>query len=446
MTRKDRIVLVSILAVALVLRVSWCLYAARPPSGALHDPNFYYLYGEQLANGNGYRLLDHAPTAYYPPGYSFSLAAVFWIAYHTPLDHFRNVEVGLVATMNVLWQLLSIVLLFLVTRRLTGRPLAGYVAAGVFALWPNLVFHTAVALTESLFIFLLLVVVHLTITAPWRERRWEPWRLVVVGLVLGAATLVRPVTVPLFPLLLLVLLVAKAGWRRAIGHTAIVFGVTVLVLAPWAIRNSIVMHQLTLSTNTGDNLCMSRRAGGTGGFEFPNDRCLSGSFEALARPKFETERDAYGRKLAIEFVKEHPGEELRLVFRRLVATFEDDADGLSAVESYGTDMFMSDGTREGLRTLATGYAIVAGLAGIAGLALLARKRTPSGLFVVLTGVGMLLPPLVFFGDSRFHVPAVPIAAIGVGFLVSARRSSSGAGGPWSPSGPEDQPVPAQPVL
>jgi len=83
---RERAILGGILAVALVLRVVWCFYAARLPSGSLHDPNFYYLYGQQLANGRGYRLLKPAvagcvgphclgePTAYYPPGYAFSLA------------------------------------------------------------------------------------------------------------------------------------------------------------------------------------------------------------------------------------------------------------------------------------------------------------------------------------------------------------------------------------
>ena len=74
MTTRERLVLGGILAVALVLRVAWCFHAARLPAGGLHDPNFYYLYGQQLANGLGYRLLDGSPTAYYPPGYPMALA------------------------------------------------------------------------------------------------------------------------------------------------------------------------------------------------------------------------------------------------------------------------------------------------------------------------------------------------------------------------------------
>src|SRR4051794_23856846 len=231
---RERLVLGAFLAVALVLRVVWILSAARLPGGGLHDPNFYYLYGEQLTRGLGYRLLDHSPTAYYPPGYPFSLVPFFWLALHSPLDHLRNVDVGVVATTNIVWSLLTIVLAFFIARRVTGRSLAGYVAAGALALWPNLVFHTAVALTETLFLLLLLVIVWLVVSAPWEQRRFEPWRLLTIGAVLGAATLVRPVTIPLFPALLVVFLVARFGWRRAVVSTLALAAAAMVVLAPWA--------------------------------------------------------------------------------------------------------------------------------------------------------------------------------------------------------------------
>jgi hypothetical protein len=426
-TRRERIVLGSIVAVALALRLVWVLYAARLPNGGLPDPNFYSLYGEQLASGNGFRLLDHTPSAYYPPGYVLSLWPFFWAAYHSPvLSHVQHVEIPIVAALNILWQVLSITMAFFIARRVTGRSIAGYVAAGALALWPNLIFHTAVALTESLFLCLLLAAL-LPIVFGWWSTRW----MIVTGVLLGAATLTRPVSLPVFPALFIVFVVGKVGWKRAMRDTAVVAACAFAVLLPWMIRNSIVMHEFTMSTNTGDNLCMSRRVHGTGAFEFPNPRCDPPQFDSLERPEFETERDAWGRKLAIDFVKEHPGEELHLVFRRLGATFQDDADGLAAVESYGDDPFMSHGTRELLRTTATAYGALAGILGVAGLAvLLARGRTPAAVVLVLTGVGMLIPPIVFFGDPRFHVPAVPIVAIGVGVLATAlpsRRGRSASG-------------------
>lgn len=424
MTTRQRWLLAAIVVVAAGVRVVWCLYAARPPSDELHDPNFYRFFGEQLAHGNGYRLLDGQPTAYYPVGYSLSLAAAFWVVYRTPLPD--DIETGVIAAMNIGWQVVAVLACFAVAWRVTRRVEGGLLAAAAVALWPNLVFHTAVALSESLFMALFLGAVVLAVAAPWDERRFEGRRLVAIGLLLGAATLVRPVSAPFFPALALVLLLAGFGWRRALGHTAVVTAVAVAVVTPWLVRNAVVMDEVTLSTNTGDNLCMSRRVGGSGTFELPNPRCFSGPFDDLPRPDYETERDAQGRRLAYEFVRDHPGEEVRLWWRRARHTFRDDTDGLFAVESYGTDAFIPDGRRSALRSVGNWYYVLVGTAGLAGLVRLAISRSPRGLLVVAAFVGLLLPPLLFFGDPRFHVPAIPLAAVGLGALpFGAARSAPG---------------------
>ena len=165
---------------------------------------------------------------------------------------------------------------------------------------------------------------------------------------------------------------------------------------------------------------MSRHVGASGGFEYPNEKCFGG-FDDIERPEFELARDRHGREVAMDFVREHPGEEVRLWFRRIGAMFTADADGLSAVESYADDPWMSDGERDLLRRLANGYGAVAGILGVIGLGWLVRRARPGPLLLVLATVGLLLPPVIFFGDPRFHVPAVPMAAIGVGALATARR-------------------------
>jgi hypothetical protein len=418
MSSRTRLGLGAVLLTGLVVRVVWCVYAARPPVG-LHDPSLYRLFGEQLANGVGYRLPDGSPTAYYPIGYPMALAAVFWL---TP----PSWGTGMVAAFNITAQLVAVLLTFAMTRRLCdGRDLPALVAAGALALWPNLVLHTSSALTESLFLPLMLAAVLLALEGPWAERRFSGRRLVAIGALLGAATLVRPVSVPLLGALLAGWLVAGFGWRRSLAHVAVVAAVLVGTQVPWVIRNAVVMDAPVVSTNAGDNLCMSRRVGGSGGFEFPNPRCFSGPFDELDRPEYETERDAHGRRLALEFVREHPGEELRLMWRRLVVTLKADDDAVAAAESYGEDPFLTDDTRSTLQAVANGWYAIVGSAGLAGLALLAWRRRPEDVVVVLSTVGLLLAPVLFFGDPRFHVPALPFVAVGLGVLVNrfAERST-----------------------
>jgi 4-amino-4-deoxy-L-arabinose transferase-like glycosyltransferase len=424
MTPSGRRWLVAVVTGGAVLRCAWAVWATRQPVG-LHDPTFYLLYGDSLAAGDGYHLLDQGPTAYYPPGYPLSLAPFFWLLRVTPLPD--DWQAGTASLLNVVWQVLLLVVVFRIGRRLTGSEAAGIAAAAVLALWPNLVFHTGVALTESLFLLLLAVALLLAVEGPWETRRFEPWRLAAIGGVLGAATLVRPVTVPVVPILLVALLVAGFGWRRALGHAAVVVVCLAAVLLPWVVRNALVIDTVALSTNTGDNLCMSRRPGGSGGFEFPNPRCFPARFDEMPRPASEVARDAHGRRLAVEFVREHPMEEVRLVLRRLGHTFADDADGIQAVESYGDDEWLDAGTRRSLRWGATAYGAAVALVAVPGSWLLARRSAP-GLLVALTGLGMLLPPLVFFGDPRFHVPAVPVAALAVAVVATDARRGAGRRG------------------
>src|SRR5688572_23653912 len=121
----------------------------------LRDPVLYLVLGDHVAAGDGYRYgfePDQGVTAYYPPGYPVALGVVAWLV--------RLVVPGTVAIFdvavwfNVILSVATIPLVYVLGRRLAGRT-AGLVAAGVWALWPNLVFHSGVVLTETLFLFLL---------------------------------------------------------------------------------------------------------------------------------------------------------------------------------------------------------------------------------------------------------------------------------------------------
>jgi 4-amino-4-deoxy-L-arabinose transferase-like glycosyltransferase len=415
--RRERALVLVVVAGA-VLRLAWATYAARNPVG-LHDPGFYRLLATQLATGEGYAYLDGLPTAYYPPGYAFSLVPAAFLIHHGVVP--EAWWEGTIATLNVLWQCIAMVATADIARRVTGRAAAGVVAAAVLALWPNLVHQAMVPLTESLFLALVTVALAIAARAPWSSG-WEPWRIVAVGALLGAATLVRPITAPVFPLLVVALLVSRVGWRRTIATAAGVAGVAAIVLLPWVVRNAVQMDALTLSTNTGDNACMSRFVGSTGGFNFQENPCYDGRFDRLERPEYETEGDSYRRSFALEFVREHPGDEARLWFRRLGATFHNDADGVAALESYGDDPFLDDDLREILRDVANGYALVALVVAVPGLVLLVR-RGPAGVLVLVATIGMLLPVVLFFGDPRFKVPVLPAAAIAIATLAYGRSTS-----------------------
>jgi 4-amino-4-deoxy-L-arabinose transferase-like glycosyltransferase len=422
LTRRQRSALVAVVALAVALRVAWCAAYAREAPG-LADPGFYRLLAVQLADFDGY-VLEGRPTAYYPVGYPAVLGAVFWAGGAVGLESSRALT-GMVVAVNLVAGVAGVGFAFLLARRTAGAT-AGIAAAAVVAAMPNLVFHSAVALSETLFIALVLAFALVLAGAPWESTGPGRRRLLVAGALLGAAALVRPVALPVLPLLVLVWRSASLPTRRAIRDIAAVAVAAVVVILPWTIRNAVRMDAFVpISTNTGDNLCMSRQPDAHGGFLL-TAHCFGGpEIEALVRPGYETRRDARARRLAFEFVREHPSREVRLWLDRLGASFRHDHDALDAVEGYGEGAFLSRGERDVYRRLADGAWYVVGVAGaaatVAVVALRRLRRDPRAVLLVVTAVGLLLPIVLFFGDPRFKVPAVPFLALLVVCVPAALR-------------------------
>ena len=129
------------------------------------------------------------------------------------------------------------------------------------------------------------------------------------------------------------------------------------------------MGSPVLSTNTGDNLCMSRQPDATGGFQLTT--YCNGNIEGLHRPESEIRKDDDGRDAAATFVREHPGKEARLWFSRLRYGYENDADGVRAAESYDDDRFLPQWARRTLYTGANVWFIAVGVLALVSLLVVA---------------------------------------------------------------------------
>lgn len=422
MSQRERLWLVAIVVVGAVLRVAWILYANRPPV-TLIDPSFYTLYGDRIADGLGYTLPDGSPTAYYPPGYPIALGGVVWLV--------RLVADGdsvssIAAWLNLVLGLATIVAVFELGRRVFEDTRVGLVAAALTALWPNLVFHTALALTETLFNLLVVAALLVLVGRRWDERP-SAGRLAAFGLVLGASIMVRPVSVLVIAALVWVWArPAGWGWRWAITRGALVTAASLAVVLPWTVRNLRAMDApVLISTNFGDNFCIGRYEGAKGGFSLTPD-CFAGDFNDLERPEFEIERNRETARRGIEYMLDHPLEEVPLVWWRAVRTFENDHDGVRAAESYGADRFMSDGARTTWRWTADLWFFALAALTLVGFALVRPRLDPRRSLLLWSMVALVLPPLVFFGDPRFKMPLVPfmavVAALAITTVLGSRRA------------------------
>ena len=325
----------AILVLAAVLRIAWVLYASREPQG-LHDPSLYFDYGKGIANGFGYALPD-GPTAYYPVGYPAVLAALYFVVRHTPIPDNLTLATGF---FQVFLSVASVALVYYLGRRLF-TPAVGLLAALWMALFPNLIFHTAAYLTETLFIFLVLSALAVLFSFRWQEERPGWARLFFFGLLLGFSALVRPISLLFLPLLPIAWLIAGFGWQRALGYSGAVLVITTAVIVPWTIRNAVQMDAFVIiSTNLGDNLCIGHHPNATGHFSLPEYCFPEERYVGLDRPQYEVRRNNDNIRRALDFMLEYPVVELKLLPRKVYYLWRHDHDGLAAVESYGDDPFI----------------------------------------------------------------------------------------------------------
>lgn len=445
LSRRARWLLAGVLAAGAVLRLLWAL-KTEPPS-ELRDPVFYLVLADHVAAGDGYRYgfeADQGVTAYYPPGYPLALAAVVWLVRLLPGD-VSTFDVAV--WFNVALSVATIGLVFVLGRRLAGERV-GLVAAAIWAVWPNLVFHSGVVLTETLFLFLLVALLIVTLGDPAAARSPGPARLLTIGALFGLTLLVRPVSAVVAPAFLL--LWWGDGARAALRRLALVGLATVAVLVPWSVRSTLAMDEpVALSLNFGDNLCLGHNPDATGGFGNLEPHCYDGG--DLRRPEYETRRQSENIDRSLTYIREHPGETLRRTPAKLRITLQNDHDGLEVAEDFGAGPIVSPGTRDLLKLAANGVYLAVAAAAVAGGVLLLRRPDPArrGLFLVVAGVVQLVPPLATFGEARFKMPAYPTlavcAAVAVAALWDRRRrrprtgidpaDASDAGGPGGDHAP-----------
>ncbi len=414
--------------IAAGLRATWVLLAARAPVG-LSDPYVYLSAAASLSEGNGYTSLLGRSTAYYPPGYPMFVALV------QRVSELIGQGPRLILILGLAQAVLGGVgaaALVIAGNRLRPGPWLGVLAGLLFAFWPNLIIHSGLVLSESLYLSAFCVL--LAALCIWTCRSGPRSRsnsVLVISAVLGATalcTLVRPQSVAvLLPAAGLGWLLGGLGWRFALrGVALLVLGLLIAIL-PWTLRNALVMNAFVpMSTNTGDNFCIGFHDGATGGFSIAAACATSGNY--TDGPEIEVARDGELRARTLRWIADNPGEIPTLSFKKLQITLSHDADAVFAFESYGADAHLSNSERSLLNWVCNVYYWVVSLLALVGVALVLRdwraankstgnkatslRRTASyGLVLVFVCLFGALLPVLFFGHERFKIPILPCVAL-----------------------------------
>jgi hypothetical protein len=385
--------------------------AYRPRSDAHH----YQTIASAFANGDGisarFPFTYLHPTAFRPPLYPALLGVFYWVTgVHVGVGQLVNVVLG--ATVVVLAAML-------------GAHIAGYragVAAGIaVGVYPPLVANDVVLLSEPLSLVLVLAMILLLV------RRRPAW----AGVACGLLVLTRP-SAQLFLVVVAGWLVWRAGWRAAVRFGA----VSIVVVAPWVVRNWVLVGAPTIVTSNGFNLVStySEEALATKGFA---DAVFDGRFTHInLTHRNEVELDNAYRDHALDDVRDRPTIPLLVVRHNLARYFELRPDVNENAER-------SDGRDITVRNVTLPLVYLVTVAGIVGLVRARRRRGAE--LLLLEGAYFTVVSVAVIAVPRLRAPLDLAAAIGVGVLVAevfARRAPE-AREP-EPARGTDMPEPAAP--
>ena len=161
----DRIILVTILAVAALLRISLALSSDAVPDYS------------DMATYNDAAMSEGIPS-FPPPGYPLFLRAIYTV--------FGDYNYRAVFMIQGILSLLTVFMIYSITTRVSN-PAAGLAAAGIAAIYPNLLAYNLTTLTETLSVFLVVLILYFV-----TSRSRETWSSILAGVVLAAAYFVKP--------------------------------------------------------------------------------------------------------------------------------------------------------------------------------------------------------------------------------------------------------------
>ena len=194
------------------------------PVGVVADDAFYVILARSIATGQGYHALNlpgHPAGTHFPPGYPALLALLSFIAPAFPAS------VAVFKAFNAVFLAASSVLVArLLQRRLDMGAGWAIAVGGVTAVSVPLLILSNLVLSELFFIALVLAL--LAALERLVEEPAPTGRVILLGVAIGACTLVRTHGVVLVPAAGLVLL-ARRRWREAL----LLAGAAIVTLLPW---------------------------------------------------------------------------------------------------------------------------------------------------------------------------------------------------------------------
>lgn len=395
-----------VIAIALASMCASLVYSFAYRIPPIVDARAYDAIAMNLVQGKGFREDVAKKIEYDPaivragPGYEYVLASLYALFGH---------RIEVVWVLHALLHGASVLLLALICARVfenDGERIS-LIAAAIFGFSPDLLEISAMLMTETVYLFLLLATVFLFVEAFKRPRsaRLAAW----LGGSLGLAILFRP-PVALFAIAILFFYAA----RRATAQLLCFLIVLCVVLTPWTIRNYRVYHEFIPTTLIGSyNLWLNNTTDAHGG-QFNNE-----TFNPLSDFAATHGYAAVKQKASQEFwafVTQHPVSFVQLSALRAIRY-------MSLIRPMGFWFYQTGIGQAIFVALSGAWIALLFTTGFTGMLQALREKRPLQsylIFLALTAPLVLIPTVV---QSRYRFQIYPFLALfGAYFLARARTN------------------------
>lgn len=163
------------------------------------------------------------------PGYEFFLAFWYFLFGH---------RLWVIWIVQSLMHAGSAFLIYLIIKKLlvdSRKELFASLGAGFYIFFIDLLEFPAMILTETLYMFLIILGVYISINL-WERATFK--RTAGVALLFTLAILIRPQAA-----LLLVIIFGFLIWKRLYRHVLVLILVSVVLMTPWTVRNYLMFHK-----------------------------------------------------------------------------------------------------------------------------------------------------------------------------------------------------------
>ena len=205
----------------------------------------YLWHGLRIVRGETYEIkylvYDHFNSSHWGPGYIYFIVVILKL-FHEKIFFIKLIQ--------ILLSTISAYFIYLLGKK-TFNKTVGLLSAFIFSTYPTLIAFTHYLYPETLYIFLLIVIMYLLTAFSFNKRKSY---LLVAGLSLGLASLVKSVIFYFLPLIIIwFFLVSEKKLKAFFMSTAIFLIACASIISPWTIRNYYIYDRfLLIDTNAGN--------------------------------------------------------------------------------------------------------------------------------------------------------------------------------------------------